>query len=251
VSKVKTSNQVEREYSSAGFSLVELVIALGLMIVVFAVATAGIGQMVQRNSAESSKIDTVQQTRDFVDQMVRDVHGVGYPPGRVVNGNPTCVGNANLSCGLIFFSPTQIQYEGDLDGTGTVYQVWMQLQVPASGNCPCTLQRGVVTKAAALGGTVPTYFTEVNGVLNSGNGAGAGTYGVAVNGVGSYATYAAADVFDAYDVNAGPVGACADPVACSSIRSLQITANVTSNFMDPKTKNFAVYSITSKVRLNN
>jgi type II secretory pathway pseudopilin PulG len=251
VSKVKTSNQVEREYYSAGFSLIELVIALGLMIVVFAVATAGIGQMVQRNSAESSKIDTVQQTRDFVDQMVRDVHGVGYPPGRVVNGNPTCVGNANLSCGLIFFSPTQIQYEGDLDGTGTVYQVWMQLQPPASGNCPCTLQRGVVTKAAALAGTVPTYFTEVNGVLNSGNGAGAGTYGVAVNGVGSYATYAAADVFDAYDVNAGPVGACAGPVACSSIRSLQITANVTSNFMDPKTKNFAVYSITSKVRLNN
>ena len=249
MSRVQTS-PVERE-NRAGFSLVELVIALGMMMIVFAVAVEGISQMVQRNTAESSKIDTVQQTRDFVDQMVRDVHGVGYPPGRVVNGNPSCVGNPNVSCGLVLFSPTQIRYEGDLDGTGTVYQVWMQLQPPASGNCPCTLQRGVVTKAQALAGTVPTYFTEVNNVLNSGNGAGAGTYGVAVNGVGSYATYAAADVFDAYDVNSGAVGACGDPVACSSIRSLQITANVTSNFMDPKTKNFAVYSITSKVRLNN
>jgi type II secretory pathway pseudopilin PulG len=242
-------SKLQREYP--GFSLIELVVALGMMMIVFAVVVEGISQMVQRNSAESSKIDTVQQTRDFVDQMVRDVHGVGYPPGRVTNGNPTCVNNPNVSCGLVLFNSTQILYEGDLDGSGTVYQVWMQLQAPASGNCPCTLQRGVVTKAQALAGQVPTYFTEVNGVLNSGNGAGAGTYGVALQGVGSYATYAIPDVFSAYDVNAIPVGACADPVACSSIRSLQITANVTSNFMDPKTKDFAVYSITSKVRLNN
>ena len=234
-----------------GFSLIEMVIALSILIIVLAVAVEGIAQMVRRSTAESSKIDTVQQMRDFVDQMVRDVHGVGFPPGRVVNGNPTCVNNANLSCGLIYFSSTQIRYEGDLDGTGTVYQVWMQLQVPASGNCPCVLQRGVVSKAAALAGQVPTYFTEVNGVLNSGNGAGTGTYPIVLQGGGDYTSYATADVFDAYDVNTSAVGTCTDPVACSSIRSLQITANIIPAFLDPKTNLYTVYSVTSKARLNN
>jgi prepilin-type N-terminal cleavage/methylation domain-containing protein len=234
-----------------GFSLIEMIIALTILTVVLAVVVAGISQTVHRNTAESEKVDTVQETRDFVDQMVRDIHGVGYPPGRVVNANPTCVNNANISCGLIYFSSTQIRYEGDLDGTGTVYQVWMQLAPPVSQVCPCILQRGVVTKASALAGQVPTYFTEVNGVLNSGNGAGAATYPVTLPGGASYSTYGTADVFTAYDVNAGLVGTCADPVSCSSIRSLQITANVVPNFMDPKTNTYPVYSITSKARLNN
>ena len=118
--------------SRRGFSLLEMVIALSILTVVLAVVVTGISQTVHRNTAETAKVDTVQETRDFVDQMVRDVHGVGYPPGRVVNGNPTCLNNPNISCGLIFFSSTQIRYEGDLDGTGTVYQVWMQLAAPAS-----------------------------------------------------------------------------------------------------------------------
>lgn len=234
-----------------GFSLIEMVIAVGLLMIVLAVAVEGIAQMMRRNSAEAEKVDTVQQTRDFVDQMVRDIHVVGFPPGRVVNGNPTCLNNANVSCGLIYFNPTQIQYEGDLDGTGTVYQVWMQLLAPASGSCPCILQRGVITKAQALAGQIPTYFTEVNGVLNSGNGAGAATYPISLPGGADYSAYGPSDVFHAYDVNADVVGPCTDAISCSSIRSLQITTNVVPNYMDTKTNTFPVYSITSKARLNN
>src|SRR5437764_7258279 len=120
-----------------GFSLIEMVIALSILTVVLAVVVAGISQTVHRNTAETAKVDTVQETRDFVDQMVRDVHDVGYPPGRVMNGNLPCAAQPNISCGLVFFSPTQIQYEGDLDGTGNVYRVWMQLAAPASQTCPC------------------------------------------------------------------------------------------------------------------
>jgi prepilin-type N-terminal cleavage/methylation domain-containing protein len=240
-----------RALNEQGFSLLEMVIALSLLTVVLGVAVDGISQMMRRNTSESGKVDTVQETRDFVDQMVRDIHDVGFPPPRLVNGAPTCVGNANISCGLVSYSPTAIQYEGDLDGSGTVYEVYMQLLVPASGNCPCTLQRGVVTKAQALGGTLPTYFTEVNGVLNSGNGAGAATYPIVLPGGGTYTTYGTADVFDAYDTNAAAVATCTTAVTCSSIRSLQITANVVPNYMDTKTTTFPVYSITSKARLNN
>ncbi len=234
-----------------GFSLLEMVVALAILGLVLSVVVAAVMQMQQRQSAEYAKVDTVQEARDFIDQMVRDIHTVGYPPGRVQTGNPVCVGNVNVSCGLIFFSNTQIQYEGDLDGSTTVYQVWMQLIPPASGRCPCTLQRGVITKAQALAGQVPTYFTEVNGVLNSGNGTGAATYPVGLPGPGSYSTYATADVFDAYDVNANPVTACGDPLSCSGVRSLQITANVAPTYADPRTKVFPVLSITSKARLNN
>lgn len=240
---------------AGGFSLIEMVAGLGILGLVLTVVFAAIVQMQRTQSAESSKVDTVQETRDFIDQMVRDIHSVGYPPGRVEAGNPSCVGNVNVSCGLIFFSNSQIQYEGDLDGTGTVYQVWMQLLPPASGSCPCVLQRGVITKAQALANQTPTYFAEVNGVLNSGDGTGAATYSISLTPVGAYSSYATADVFDAYDVNTNPVTSCADtpanPLSCSSVRSLQITVNVAPHYTDMQTKAYPVVSITSKARLNN
>jgi len=240
--------------ASRGFSLLEMLVALAILTVVIGVAVEGLIQMQRRSFAESSKTDTVQESRDFVDQMVRDIHDVGYPPGRVESGNPSCVGNASVACGMISFSSTQVIYEGDLDGSGTVYRVWLQLKTPASGNCPCTLQRGVLTKTAVIlnPAAQPFYFTEVDGVLNSGDGAGGHVYGVSLSGPGSYSTYTNTDVFDAYDLNGGPIASCG-PLAgpCSSIRSLQISANVASSYPDPKTNIFAVYSITSKARVNN
>lgn len=237
---------------SSGFSLLELVISLTIMLAVFGVVLRAIGEMEHRNTAESYKVDTVQETRDFIDQIVRDVHDVGFPPGRVLSGNPSCSGNAGVACGIVTYSPTQVIYEGDLDGTGTVYQITVQVVTPTSGKCPCILQRGVVSKAQALAGQVPTYFTEVNGVLNSGNGAGTSNYSVNLGGPGSYSSYTTADVFDAYDVNAASVGSCSPTTVpnCSSIRSLQITANVVPAEPDPVTQVFPVFSITSKARLN-
>jgi len=233
-----------------GFTLFELMIATVVLVIIFGVVLKALEDMQHRNSSEASKVDTVQETRDFIDQMVRDIHDVGYPPGRVLNGAPSCIGNSGIACGVVSYSPTQIIYEGDLDGTGTVYQITVQLVTPASGNCPCILQRGVVTKAQALAGQIPTYFTEVNGVINSGNGAGTANYTVSLGGTVSYSSYAAADVFDAYDVNASAVGSCASVAACSSIRSVQITANVVPAQPDIVTQVFPVFSITSKARLN-
>jgi prepilin-type N-terminal cleavage/methylation domain-containing protein len=246
---------------SAGFSLLELLLVVAILVVVMGVIMRGLNEMQKNTTAESSKVDTVQQTRDFIDQMVRDVHNVGYPPPIVMSPPVPCTGNAGVSCGIIFFTPTKIQYEGDLDGNGTVYQITMELvPPPGSNSCPCILRRGALDKASALAGTPLIYFTEVNGVLNSGNGAGGSTYPVNLPGAGSYATYATADVFDAYfdDGNKfqSPTAtySCdevAAPLSCAGIRSLQISANVTSHFADPKTNTYPVYSITSKARLNN
>jgi prepilin-type N-terminal cleavage/methylation domain-containing protein len=238
---------------SRGFSLLEMMISLAILTVVIGIAVEGLTEMQRRSFAERSKTDTVQESRDFVDQMVRDIHDVGYPPGRVMSGNPACAGNASVACGLISFSSTQVIYEGDLDGSGTVYRVWLQLKTPASGKCPCTLQRGVLTKAAVIlnPAATPIYFTEVDNVLNSGDGLGGNLYGVGLSGPGDYSSYTNADVFDAYDMNGGPISGCPGGNPCSSVRSLQISANVASSYPDPKTNMFAVYSITSKARVNN
>jgi hypothetical protein len=159
--------------------------------------------------------------------------------------------NTSIACGIIQYSPTSVVYEADLTGTGQVSQVYLNLVAGPGNTCPCTLQRGVVPKTVPA--TIPQYFTTVNGVLNSGNGAGAATYPINLAGPGTYVSYGPVDVFDAYDANATLITvACTLATApdCSQIRSLQITVNAAPNYADPTTKRFPVFSITSKARIN-
>ncbi|SRR6266404_1256235 len=263
----------ETRYREQGFSAIELLIAVVLLMAVLGVVVKGMTDMQRRSFSETSKIDSVQNARDFIDQMVRDVHDVGYPPPRVVvNANPYCtdalangvpnaavMNNPSIACGIIQFSPTTVVYEADLDGSGTVSTISLNLQPGPGNTCPCILRRGVLTKQNWLNGQPILFFTTVNGVLNSGNGAGAATYPINLGGPGNYASYSTSDVFAAFDANALQVGACSlgafgTPVAtipdCSQIRSLQIAVNVAPAYTDPTTKQFPVYSITSKARIN-
>ena len=73
---------------SLGFSLIEMLIAVAIVSAVMAIVMRGIIQMQQRSNTESTTVDVSQQTRDFIDQMVRDIHNVGYPPPQVLNGAP-------------------------------------------------------------------------------------------------------------------------------------------------------------------
>src|SRR5262249_12737316 len=157
-----------------GFSAIEMLISLAILVIVLGVVVKGVMELQARNFAETGRVDAVQETRDFIDQMARDIHGTGYPPPAVTNqGTPRCAdglgnvtaavrNNANISCGIVSFSPTSVQYEADLDGSGTVSVVYLQLVTPTnSTNCPCQLQRGTVTKAqwAANNAITPAYFT--------------------------------------------------------------------------------------------
>jgi type II secretory pathway pseudopilin PulG len=257
-------------YTRRGFSAIEMLIAIALLMAVMGVAVKAMQEMQQRSASESSKTDTAQETRDFIDQIVRDIHGAGYPPARAQSWgagivplctNPTGVlnpqgfwNNPAVACGVISYNHNQIIYEGDLDGTGTVSTVTVDI-VPApggGGTCPCILRRGLQTKLLALAGTPLQYFTEVNGVLNSGNGAGGSIFGVTLPGPGNYNAYNSADIFDAYDVNGNPVAPCTLTTNpdCTSIRSIQISANVAPTYNDLTTRLYPVFSVTSKARLN-
>jgi prepilin-type N-terminal cleavage/methylation domain-containing protein len=261
-----------------GFSAIEMLITLALLTVVLGVVVKGIIELQARNFNENGKVDAVQETRDFIDQMTRDIHGTGYPPPEATTlGTTKCtdkLGNIyaavrnspKVACGIVSFSPTRVTYEADLDGTGTVSVVYLQLVTPAgSTNCPCQLQRGSVTKTAwiANNNITPSYFTTVNGVLNSGDGTGlsggvptglgAPTYPISMSGPGSYASYGTADVFTGYNASGVPITTACSLTTnpdCSQIRSLQITANVAPPYYDVVTKVFPVYSITSKARIN-
>jgi len=260
-----------------GFSVIEILVAVALLMVVLGVVVRGMTDVQRRNFAETSNVDAVQDSRDFIDQMVRDIHGVGYPPPRVTaqGANPYCTDakfngqvnapvrmNPNVSCGITTYSQTNIIYEADLDGTGTVSVVFLNL-VPGTNTvtCPCILRRGVLRKVdwVANPALLPQFFTTVNGVLNSGNGVGAAIFPVVLTGPGNYLPYTTADVFDAYDANATPIivpctmGIPGNPGTnpdCTPIRSLQITVNVAPGYADPTTRQFRVYSVTSKARIN-
>ena len=67
-----------------GFSAIEMLISVALITLVLGVAFAGMRDMQARNFAEGSRVDTLQETRDFIDQVVRDIHVAGYPSSRVL-----------------------------------------------------------------------------------------------------------------------------------------------------------------------
>lgn len=273
-----------RRRIAKGFSLLELMVAILLLSALMAVAVNGMMEMQRRGNTEASKTDTVQETRDFIDQVVRDIHDAGYPPPRAVSWaasvTPLCVVQLNgastinttvanntspyVACGITNFSHTKVIYEGDLgDGSGVVSVVILDIQPNAAGNttCPCILRRGVLQKSVWVtnncntnltsANCTPQYFTEVNGVLNSGSG-GTSTYGVTLSGPGTYTTYTTQDVFDAYDTGGTSIASCSLTTSpdCTAIRSLQITVNVAPTYDDMTVQTYPVFSITSKARLN-
>ena len=150
-----------------GFTLLELMVSLAILLIVIGVVAESVTTMQTHNSVEASKLDLTQQSRQFMDQIVSDIHQSGFPslkmfdPSTLVSGTD-CTQDVNVACGLISVTSTAVQFEGDVDGSG-VSEVYIQ-ENPQGGPCPCTLQRGTVLKS--VGGT-PPYYTEVDGVMNT------------------------------------------------------------------------------------
>jgi hypothetical protein len=155
--------------------------------------------VIQRSSAEQTKVDLTQEGREFVDEFERDLHQAGYPNCRMVKipgsiacpadptANPTEAMNSIVSVGLVSVSNTQVIFEGDVDGNGTVDIIVYRLvdsakNYPPTGTCPCTIQRSQMPK---VNGTLPTpanelatatFSQELNNVVNSGVAAAGAAY---------------------------------------------------------------------------
>jgi prepilin-type N-terminal cleavage/methylation domain-containing protein len=237
---MKTRAREMKTGQQRGFTMLELLISVAILSIVMGVVVEGITTMQARNSVETNKLDLTQETREFMDQIINDLHQVGYPgvnmfdPASLVSGTDCTVDN-NLACGFISVSSTAIQFEGDVDGSG-VSEEWIQLvqtngaAAPACTTPPCVIQRGTISKAtwAKGAGTAPEYYTEVVGVMNTA-------------------------VFTAYLFDGSQVALPANQATgtMKNIAAIGITLYVKSSQADPKTGLNPTVTMVSTVKVSN
>jgi prepilin-type N-terminal cleavage/methylation domain-containing protein len=213
-----------------GFSFLELLASMAILSIVMAVVVEGITTMQTRNVVETNKLDLTQETREFMDQIVNDIHQAGFPglnmfdPSKLTIGTtliPTCTLNNNLACGFKSVSATELQFEGDVDGSGVNF-VDIKLNQPAGG-CPCTITRGTIAKPS----TTPAFYSQVDNVMNT-------------------------SVFTAYDSLGNVITLPLTGVGTmNNLAAIGITLFVKSPQADPKTGVFPTVTMVSTAKISN
>jgi prepilin-type N-terminal cleavage/methylation domain-containing protein len=279
--------------SQAGFSLLELVLVVAILTIVLAAVFNGIDTVSKRSIAEQTKVDLTQGGREFVDEFERDLHQAGYPNCRMVStGTLNCplltdvgyianeaavVLNPKVAIGLRHVESTEVIFEGDVDGSGTVSTVTYQLvdsagHWPPAGTCPCKIQRSQVAK-----GQPASWSMELENVVNSGQSTTAGVLsgglpiaGTTAWGQSDTAYYAAISsfkdfpVFQAYDqqglivqlpqdISTSTVLSCT-VASITCIKSIRLTINLLANAttgVDLKTNVRPVTTLVGDARLVN
>ncbi|HET9363723.1 MAG TPA: type II secretion system protein [Candidatus Angelobacter sp.] len=236
-------NSVKRIGANRGYTLLELLVSMLILLTVTAVVFQQIDQMQKKSSSEAMKVDLSQQAREFVNQTVRDLHMAGYP-------NLTMYSNqqdlTKVAAGLVSVSPTQILFEGDVNNDGNVYSVniYYVANDPNDPNCPC-IRRSFVQKTSAdsLNEGVGGSYTETDHVFPPGTDPG----------------QSGEDLFTYYDQNGGPVpvgtgidiSTAANAATISTIKTIKINLSMLTNLRDPATPNgFIRTSISATSRLN-
>ncbi|MGH9492238.1 MAG: PilW family protein [Terriglobales bacterium] len=256
---MRGTNEVCR--GQKGFSLIELLTVVVILMLVTGVVFQQIDLVQKRGRQEDVKMDLTQEAREFLDQMVRDLHTSGYPNKKMYVVNLVNINDIRNAVGLVQVSSTLLQFEGDVDGDGQVDNIQYQLQANG-GACPCTIRRSQVVKANTEPWNQATNFNmEVNNVVNSGGTipiAGNATLasGVVANDA-LYGAYKAAPVFQAYDGNGTlmvlPLDLKSNPTVMSTIRTIRITINVLAGpeGADFDTRMRPAVSMTAGARINN
>lgn len=250
-----------------GFSLLEMMIVVAIMTVVMGGIFSIMNSAQKRYSVEDTKLDLQQESREFLDQVIRDLHQAGFPNGRMYQVAPSSGANSDkVAVGLVRVSHSDIVFEGDVDGDGTVNVVRYQLE-PVSGQCPCTLKRSQVNKVdGSAPDDQPTAFSaEVQRVLNS-YGAGNTPLVISGNTMGAandtlYASFKTAPVFEFYDQNGVIVSGIPNDLSVAntgngalmlaSVRSVRVTINTFATTIDQVNRNYPALSMTSSARIAN
>jgi prepilin-type N-terminal cleavage/methylation domain-containing protein len=216
-----------------GFSLLEMLIVVVIFSAVMGVVVQGAIQLQRRNMAETAKVDLIQQSRQFIDQVVKDLHHAGYPSVRMYDPATSAVNPALYGQGLVAVSSNAIQFEGDVDGSGNVSVVFVQLN-PPDGPCPCTLQRGSVYKQAYLAGSLPEYYTQVDNVMN-------------LNPFSAILKDGSTTELPCTVA----AGGCPDGNSMANIKAVGLTLNVRTANQNAEDSTFATVSVSSEAKINN
>jgi prepilin-type N-terminal cleavage/methylation domain-containing protein len=226
--------------SACGFSLLELTMAMGILGIITGIAMTASSQLIRTNANVSNNVDLVQQGRQFMDQISSDLHMAGYPnykmfdqsaspgvntfSGTYSSTNTTTNSNA---AGMIAATSTALQFEGDIDNSGSVSVEYIQLCTgtnpstcttpTANSQCPCTMQRGTITKG---GVGLPPFYTELTGVMNT-------------------------DVFTFYDYTGQPTA------SMINTRAVRIKLNLQSYRKDIASGAYSIVTLDTEAKLSN
>lgn len=180
-----------------GFSLIEMIVAMAVMLLVIGSVLQMLSQSQQRFVTTASEEDTTAAAREALDLMTREIRLAGYPPpnsyppGVIVAGtNERYVARGG---GFITANPYSIQFEADVgipagcngttlpladyrctSNTGVVSVINYELQGPtACGGVMAnpaltspTLMRSQVPKNANGAAVVPVFVPFINNVMN-------------------------------------------------------------------------------------
>src|ERR1043165_7127121 len=127
--------------AAEGFSLIELMMVLIIVLVISGAIFQVINLANQRSSTEQAKLDMFQEAREFMDQMSRDLRQSGFPNVRnyvasALTVTPV-VNDPKVAVGIVKVETSQLWFEGDVDGTGSVSVVHYWLDTSTDNNCPC------------------------------------------------------------------------------------------------------------------
>ena len=222
---------------------------------------------------EENRVNTTQESREFLDQIVRDLHSTGYPGLKMYDATTVpapAVNNSFVASGLVAVSATDIWFEGDIDDTGNVQSIRYTLQPLADGNCPCTMMRSGVQKVqAAPTAQAVNYNTQLQNVINSTGGVapyaidGTTSFnGVNVTNDTLYATYKTVPVFSYYDQNGNAIvvpnnlqGANLNTgvniAQSNNVHMISVALNLLSTQQDLQTKLRSGVSMRAMIKLNN
>ena len=228
----------------------EVLVSLAILVTITGAVFEQINSMQRKSASEAVNVDLTQQSRDFVNQMVRDLHMAGYPTASMYSvdplARPSMVANR-----LVRVSPTEILLEGDVNNDGTVYSVDISYVAsdPNDPNCPC-IRRSAQPKwnTDSLNQPANLFYTETQQVFPPGTGPG----------------QSGEDLFAYYDQNGNPVtigngvdiSTPASPTTqsgqalISSIKTVKINLSLLTNQRDPQTGGFVRTSISASARLS-
>jgi len=160
-----------------GFSLLEMMLAVLILIIVMGVVFEQLGVAQYRTVNEQARIDDFQQVRDFVDQFFRDINQIGEPNSRIFDlsggtwspalASPV-INDSRFAIGLVKIDNNAIQFEASVNGISTVQSI--QYMINGSGTCTLCLQRSQVDKVTGdplTGQSSANWGTEVNDMVSN------------------------------------------------------------------------------------
>ena len=246
-----------------GFSLVELLVVVVVITIIMGSVLKSINLAQQTSASQQVQLDLTQQAREFVDQLTRDLHNLGYPYVRnMANGmvDPNNTNSAPYNTytsaydpynapGLIYVNNGAPWFAGDIDGTenydasgnpqGTAQVKIVRYDLISTGNnCPCLrrtefLRNGgdPYTDAQNLGSAVQQL--EIQGVQNG--------------------TSASNAIFTVYDTSGNPITLPIDfnsGSTIASINSIKVVLTLQSPNKD-STGGYPTTTVVASIALHN